>query len=65
MACHSGGKFPQKDLRAQIGMDLNAVAYRPGNLERFVMDFRRTLEALFSMNDPNGVYVLCELCEVR
>lgn len=54
-----------ESFRAKSGFDLDATAYRPGNLERFVTELTRTLEALFTMNDPNGVYALCELCEVR
>ena len=36
-----------------------------GALEGFFLDLKRAVEAVVSLNDPKGVYALCEACQVR
>lgn len=52
-------------LSAKSGFEFRNLVRRPGVVEGFARDLRRTIESLSLLNDPGHVYVLCENCQVR
>jgi protease IV len=52
-------------LFAVTGRTNAAVKAPRGNLEGFFLHLKQAVEAVVNLNDPKGVYLLCEACEVR
>jgi protease-4 len=52
-------------LTANTDLDLEQAHWRPGAVEGFMFEVRRTIERLGLLDDPSQVYVLCEMCEIR
>lgn len=52
-------------LFARADLPDRALVRTPGAPEAFISEVRRALEALAALNDPQGLYALCEACRVR
>jgi len=52
-------------LFTTLGKSENKLTAPRGALEGFFLDLKAAAEAVIVLNDPKGVYLLCEGCEVR